>query len=288
MKIAICTPHYCGISKKTLKSIDNLKSAGYHVVKRFVEATYISVGRNTAILGKENSEIWPELDNSITYYLCLDSDIEFTVDNFETLISHNMPIVSGAYVSRKNENLIVAGNWGIKPGICGNDIPVTHEGLIKVDYCGAGFLLIKAEVFEKMPYPWFCHEWVEHEYEGIEHRTQIGEDYSFCLNAENYGYDILVDMNCRPNHLTNKLEEYEMLGQKAEERKDIDLRDIELEITKSLNLTTSVVGKHVEFLTSTLNNAAKQIAKLSARIKELEDEMKISKEPNADEEKGSE
>ncbi|GAI93114.1 unnamed protein product, partial [marine sediment metagenome] len=53
---------------------------------------------------------------------------------------------------------------------------------------GAGFLLVKREVFEKLPYPWFSFE-------------KGGEDLYFCDKARENGFEIWADMSVLLGHL---------------------------------------------------------------------------------------
>ena len=61
--------------------------------------------------------------------------------------------------------------------------------LIKVDYTGLGFTLVKKGVFESMEYPWFYPMKQE-----IDNMVDFSmDDVSFCLRAKKLGYKTLVD-----------------------------------------------------------------------------------------------
>ncbi|GAI70672.1 unnamed protein product, partial [marine sediment metagenome] len=63
-----------------------------------------------------------------------------------------------------------------------------NDGLIKIGGAGAGFLLIKREVFEKIPYPWFSFE-------------KGGEDLYFSDKARGNGFETWCDMSVLLGHL---------------------------------------------------------------------------------------
>ncbi|GAI66965.1 unnamed protein product, partial [marine sediment metagenome] len=63
-----------------------------------------------------------------------------------------------------------------------------NDGLVKIGGAGAGFLLVKREVFEKIPYPWFSFE-------------RGGEDLYFCDKARRHGFEIWADMSVLLGHL---------------------------------------------------------------------------------------
>ena len=182
--IKACIPYYDRISPHTQLSCDNAECAGLIEV-RTCRGTVIHHARNRLIAN--SSLVHPKLEYE--YYLCLDSDIGFTVDQLQKLIDHNLPIVSGAYV----KNGQITGGWledrtvrWIKDG----------SGLHAVDWVGCGFLLIKREVLEKMPAPWF--QFIE-ERRGENYIT-YSEDVWFCKKARELGYNIYIDLDCRLEH----------------------------------------------------------------------------------------
>ncbi len=73
------------------------------------------------------------------------------------------------------------------------EVPV--DGLIQVDGCGAGFLLIHRSVMEKIgPGEWWR--------EGVTQSGGIrGEDLAFCVRAADAGFGICVHCGCRPGHM---------------------------------------------------------------------------------------
>jgi hypothetical protein len=62
-------------------------------------------------------------------------------------------------------------------------------GLVEVDYCGMGVMLVKTDVYKKMDFPWFAIPWVPAA------EDYIGEDVWFCRRASENGFKTMVDQD---------------------------------------------------------------------------------------------
>ena len=71
-----------------------------------------------------------------------------------------------------------------------------RQGLLPVDYCGFGFVLVRKGVFEKLEYPWFRPLYLE--LGGVSEFT--AEDVGFCLMAKRAGMKMFVDPNVVVGH----------------------------------------------------------------------------------------
>ena len=174
-----------------------------------VSSTLIADGRNTVVetfLSKPRA----------THLLFLDSDIICSSNACRKLLSHNKELISGIYFQRGQYQFPTiyqyTGNHKvdgkIRPTFSSHTAPVYDylgkkclpqssityatiegtDGLIKIGGCGAGFLLVRREVFEKIPSPWFSFE-------------KGGEDLYFSDKARQYGFDIWADMSVLLGHL---------------------------------------------------------------------------------------
>ena len=130
------------------------------------------------------------------YMLWIDSDIIFTVADFDKLLSHQADIVSGLYLMEDGQQFATVENWdenffalnGYFKFLTPSDLQNKTKPF-PVNYTGFGFMMIKRGVIESMEYPWFRPEFV-----------QIGkakdftmEDVAFCREANRKGYEILID-----------------------------------------------------------------------------------------------
>lgn len=118
----------------------------------------------------------------------LDDDVILPPDAIHVLMSSNLPIISGLYY-RRHEPVAPVAMVNV-PG--GRTWVTSWEPgkLIKVDYVGAGCLLIHRSVLEKMKDPWF--EWMS-DRKDVPETQRMSEDFSFCEKARKAGFDIILD-----------------------------------------------------------------------------------------------
>ena len=148
----------------------------------FNEGTYIHTNRND-LAGTC-------LKAGADYIFWLDDDMTFPKDALLRLLAHNVPIVGANYPTRKIPVTPVA----IKTiGMDGNTTPErlqTREedtGLERVEAIGFGCVLVKAQVFWDVGFPWFENTRDE------ESKRWVGEDVDFCIKARAAGHDVFVD-----------------------------------------------------------------------------------------------
>lgn len=270
--IRICTPYYNVICSETRKSVEGLGDGIAHEWVK-CQGTLIAEARNALVRGNgTNVRKWQTMSGDWTHLLCLDADISFRPEQLQRLIDHNLPIVSGAYVERKDNSRYCGGWYDLVPGNIGKHIPRSMTGLQKVDWVGAGFLLVKRHVFEKLPYPWFRHEWIHYDHEGVHYQTQSGDDLSFCLQAQKHGFNVYCDCDCVVKHHIGEEPmmpptEQRQSQQPNEQRKTVD--QIELENSKVLNTSMAIVLRNTEQLCGALRNSADQVAALQKENEDL-------------------
>lgn len=170
------------------------------------QGTYIAETRNSLINLRKSNAIYQKLNFGFTHYLMLDSDIAFTKGDIISLLKRDKDIISGCYIERTHPEFYTAGKFTNLKGVIGSFIPLTCIDLQEVDWCGAGFLLVKKEVFEKMPYEWFEIKkmyYINQNKEKCVYYPQ--EDIGFCIGAVDVGYKIFLDCNVKLKHyLINK------------------------------------------------------------------------------------
>jgi hypothetical protein len=207
-KVRVCVPYpnNGGIMTEcetSLSKLSKCKDIETEILE--VQGASISLLRSNGV-NKGISERCHQKNFDFDYYMCIDSDIEFSVEDVKKLISMDVDIASGAYQYRNNKDRAVAGMFeGVIGRISKDDfIPWTATGIKEVDWVGAGFLLIKKEVFEKTKYPWFREHIIEYESGGVMHANWIGEDVGFCIAVKEAGFKIYCDMDVKVNHLVYK------------------------------------------------------------------------------------
>ena len=127
----------------------------------------------------------------------IDSDMVFSVEDFEKLLSHDKDIVSGLYLTEDRVNFAAVESWdtdyfqkhGTFKFLNLNDIK-NKTGLIEIAYNGFGFMMMKKGVFETITYPWFEPQKITFP-SGV--TDFASEDVSFCLKARQAGFKIFAD-----------------------------------------------------------------------------------------------
>jgi hypothetical protein len=81
-----------------------------------------------------------------------------------------------------------------KPGFIYSYVDATQTGVIKVDWVGGGFVLVRADTFSKIEYPWFhCAVLEDGDY-----ASEMGEDIGFCLKCHKAGIPIYMHCSFLP------------------------------------------------------------------------------------------
>lgn len=138
----------------------------------------------TLIADQRQKLAWLALRGEADYVLFLDSDMRFPPDLLERLIAHDKDIVACNYATRRLPVRTVAfSDFSTAECIYSDD----REGLEEVDAIGMGAMLVKTEVFKKLPRPWFNISWLPSG--GI----WVGEDIYFCKLAQAHGFKVWVD-----------------------------------------------------------------------------------------------
>ena len=118
------------------------------------------------------------------YALFLDSDMRFPGDLLDCLIARDKDIVACNYATRRLPVKTVAfSDFADLKCIYSHD----RTGLEEVDAIGMGAMLVKTEVFKKLPLPWFNVSWLP------SGQMYVGEDIYFCKLAQAHGFKVWVD-----------------------------------------------------------------------------------------------
>lgn len=116
--------------------------------------------------------------------LFLDSDMRFPTTLISRLMAHDADIVACNYATRRMPIKTVAfSDFTVAECIYSHD----RSGLEAVDAVGMGAMMIKADVFRRLPLPWFNISWLPNG------GMWVGEDIYFCKLAQSHGFKVLVD-----------------------------------------------------------------------------------------------
>ena len=118
------------------------------------------------------------------WLLFLDSDMRFPIDLVDRLMSHDKDIVACNYATRRLPVKTVAfKDWAALEHV----YSLGKTGLEQVAAVGMGAMLIRADVFKKLGYPWFQIHYLPSA------KMWAGEDMFFCELARKAGFDIWID-----------------------------------------------------------------------------------------------
>lgn len=137
------------------------------------------------------------VENGYDYVLYADSDMIFSSDDLNKLISHNEDIVSGLYLTRRGEKRNVAYTKVIRRRRYPFRSPqLIHDtldhGYGEIAAVGFGFCLIKTEVMRTM---------LKRYKSLFEPFKGLGEDIAFCERARKCGYKIWLDRDVKLGHI---------------------------------------------------------------------------------------
>ena len=176
------------------------------------QSSFIPSGREMTALDKydsqnDNLENYVVGSNQYTYdkIIWIDSDIQWTIEDFEKIYESELDIVAGLYASHPDGTVACAL---FHPEYLQRNLerPVkTHEisffmkdEPVEVFGVGFGFMAVKFGVFENMDLPWFK---IEHlKWDNLPFENNAGEDYSWCMNARRNGYKTFVDPTVKVLH----------------------------------------------------------------------------------------
>lgn len=138
----------------------------------------------TLIADQRTKLVELSLKQGATHILFLDSDMRFPSYLVEKLAAHDKDIVACNYATRRLPVKTVAfKDFANLSYIYSLD----KNGLEECDAVGMGAMLVKAEVFRKLPYPWFQIHYLPSA------RMWAGEDMYFCQLAKANSYKIWID-----------------------------------------------------------------------------------------------
>jgi GT2 family glycosyltransferase len=162
----------------------------------------ISVGGGAGRLDNARNEVAKRfLKVQSEWLLTLDTDMVFSVENFDALLASAdpdfAPIVSGIYFVDERPPRAAAANT------VGDSIKSIsdweEDKLIPVEWCGAGFMLIHRSVFEKLGDEPYRQDIV------APSGALVGEDYSFCERARQAGFTIQVNPSVFVGHVKPRI-----------------------------------------------------------------------------------
>lgn len=153
--------------------------------KGYVFDFYMEMGADIA--SSRNRVVQAARTRGATHLLFVDYDMYFPPDAIAKLLAADKDIIGAAYNFRKDPPQSTAVPV---------DEPSPTDKPYKCQALGAGLLLIKMNVFEKLKQPWFMFGYTE------KGELYYGEDTYFCQRAiKECGFDVWADPTLNVKHL---------------------------------------------------------------------------------------
>lgn len=188
MKILIAVPTFEHIQNEVFQAIYDLDKCGHQVDLKLFAGHDCARARN-------NIADW-SIAGGYDYVFMIDSDTIVPKDALKNMLDPAADIVMGCCPKKNRVN-----EYPLCPISC-QDLKksLTYEelqGTDRIELIVGGFAcaLIKTEVFSYLNYPYF-------KFVDYEDRRVLSEDYFFCLEAINRGYQIWADPRVKCGHLT--------------------------------------------------------------------------------------
>jgi hypothetical protein len=213
-RCVILVPFASYITPPCERALEELERRGYPV-RRVGGYAAIDQGRNQmatdALLDGFEETMW------------IDADVDFHPNSVDRLRSHRLPIVAGIYPQKNKRALASHVMPGSPKMVFGKD-----GGLAEILYAGAGFLLVRREVYltiqDRLQLP-MCNERFRIPlipfFHPMLHQCEDGhwylaEDYAFCERARQCGFKIMADTTIRLWHIGNQAYGWEDAGMERE------------------------------------------------------------------------
>lgn len=186
-KVAICIPSRGEMEIGT--AFDLAVMCAYDSRHRTGQQAIYTVN-GTLIFDQREKLAAEAIKEGADYVLWIDADMRFPKDTIERLISLDKPIVGVNATTRTvpvrgtSKNLEI--DFEKEENTWHTIISKGKSGVEPVTAIGCGVMMVKREVFENTPRPWF---W----FEQLPGGKLLGEDVYFCVKAKDAGFDTFVD-----------------------------------------------------------------------------------------------
>ena len=180
-KLAICIP--CRDLLHSAHASSLLELVKFNTLNGI--ETQVFMNASTVLLTQREHLADQAIDYNAEYILWLDSDITFPSSTAIKLMSHNKDFVACNYVRRTFPVKSVAYekmyDWTNPLGF------EIKDDLVKIEGIGMGCMLMKTEIFTKLPKPFFEFRYSE------DSNDWLGEDMILCEKIRSLGIDLFVD-----------------------------------------------------------------------------------------------
>ena len=121
-----------------------------------------------------------------SHVLWIDSDMMFPQTGLERLLEHDKPVV-GAFYNKRVPPYPTVGH------LIDQTSDVSQGGIFRADVMPHGFVLIKREVYETLPMPWYYESYDPDVVTESDPTGMVGEDVNFSRDCVKNGIEMWCD-----------------------------------------------------------------------------------------------
>jgi len=167
------------------------------VARKRAEQLVLINSRSSIITNVRNHIVQAAIDAQCDYLFFLDSDMSFPADALDRLLAHKKDICGCVYMRRLPPHDMIGKPLEHNP-------TKEYAGLVPMAALPTGVMLIRMDVFKKIPLPWFKLKFIE------ETNTTIGEDILFCEQAIAAGFEVWgdIELSHEIGHVGQKVYRY--------------------------------------------------------------------------------
>lgn len=191
MKLAICTPTTGNVRIEFVDSL--LRSTAMLRKNKEVKDWCFQYYCSSVIPDNRHRMINSALNWGATHILFIDDDMRWPPEALKVLLKNkHLPIIGANCIKRKLPIEYMATGFDEK-----EVVSLDKTGFEEVLYTGNSFVMIQAEVFKKIPPPWFSFPYV------VETGSYATEDFYFFRKALEHGYACIInhDISQLINHI---------------------------------------------------------------------------------------
>lgn len=186
--------------KKMLIAIPNMGTMPVQSVRSLLAVrrpleTYCEFIGHSLVYQARDNFVQMAIEQGMDYLLFVDSDIVYPDNVIEKMLARDKDIVTGLYYKRAgNHAPTLCEGIELRENACATGEPITDvdRDFFKVQACGMGMCLIKVDVLKTILSKYHsCFT----PFDGL------GEDYSFCLRAAEFGYEVWCDNTFPLGHI---------------------------------------------------------------------------------------
>ena len=192
-KITIGVPVYGGIQPKTMQCLMELVNESKHDIHIVIAEDGYTIAENRSYITVK------ALNNRSDYLLMIDADMTFKPTILDDLMSNDKDICGVAYHPRCDTGKIIKYMDEVTSVAIEESDDPKYKDTFECHATGTGIILIKCDVFRKIPQPWFMFEYYDN---GM---CKLGEDWYFCEKAKKYNIKTYTDPKPSVGHLGEQI-----------------------------------------------------------------------------------